>query len=135
MSVKIIEKLAQLAAENNKIILEVRHLRAARLKDAADHEQSMRVLIKMFARRGDVIANLKERADNWQANAVRVAGQLREQKVDYDRLFSYSLRVRDRGDRWIKVVGEVVDKNAAMKMKYARLMAAFKRSVIKGKLK
>lgn len=59
----------ELASLKVKVI----RLKAARLKDAEDHEQAIRAMIRMLAKRGYVIRNLKERGDNWHGNAIRLA--------------------------------------------------------------
>lgn len=52
---------------------EVVRLQYDRLKDAENHEEAMRCMIKMLSKRGDVIRNLRSRAENWKTNAVRLA--------------------------------------------------------------
>lgn len=63
--------------DNIKKAIEIDNLNKARLKDAVDHEDTMRVLIKIMSKRLDIIRNSVERADNWQANAIRLAGRIK----------------------------------------------------------
>ena len=78
----------ELASLRVKVI----RLKAARLKDAVDHERAMRAMIRMLAKRGDVISNLKERADKWQAKAIRLNARNISLRLKNDRINKEFLR-------------------------------------------
>ena len=86
MSNELINRIVKLSAEKCNLLIEVGVLEQARLKDAEDHEDSMRVLLKMVNKRGDIIRNQFVRADNWQDVATRANRKIRilESKIRYD---------------------------------------------------
>lgn len=78
--------LMVLREEKRNLITQIGWIEQARLQDAKDHEQAMRVLIKMLCKRGDIIGNQKSRADNWQKVAIAANRKIKilESKIRHD---------------------------------------------------
>lgn len=73
-------------ADNVRRAIAIDDLVQARIKDAKDHEEAMRVLISMLAKRSDIIRNQQSRADNWMKTAITLGrrNKILESRIRHD---------------------------------------------------
>lgn len=90
--------------DNVRQAIEISDLNKVRLQDAKEHEQAMRVLIKVFCKRGDVIQNLKSKAENWK-NVAIAANR---------RIIKSEIRQGDRVSTWISLCSTAVEARCNM---------------------
>lgn len=73
--------ILRLTSERRDLLEEVIYLRQLRLKDAEDHEEAMRILIKILSKRCDIIRNLSTKASNWRKVAIKANRKILESRI------------------------------------------------------